>query len=392
MRKPPALVVICLVALLAACQTSDPGHLTGEIAGYSYTVPIQDEGDWETARPEPRHLSVARLEDGVRAIMRGEYPNIHSILVASHGMLVFEEYFPGYAFHGGWTDFDCATSHTLQSATKSLAALVVGISVDQGHIHDIDSSVLTWYPEYDRPDRAQKETITVRDLLTMRSGLEWNEWSVSPFSRFNDLNRFYRNRRPIEFLLRKDLVDEPGTAFSYNTGSTNLLGDLVYQSTGQKFDEYADQYFFRPLGIDNVQWESGHPDMIVTGAGLKLRPRDFLRIGQLVLRNGIWGGTQVIPEAWLTQALYPSVSLDVAPDIGFRTDYGFLWWLPSVMHPESQTVLRPYGAAGWGGQYLIVYPEQEIVVVMTGGNYETEDASAQWHNDYFLPAIVVGSQ
>ena len=392
MRKPPSMVVICLVALLAACQTSDRGHLPGEIAGYSYTVTVEDEDGWDTASPEPQHLSVARLEDGVRAIMRGEYPNIHSILVASHGKLVFEEYFPGYTFRGEWTDFDYATSHTLQSATKSLTALVIGIAVDQGHIDDIDSSVLTWYPEYDRPDRAQKETITVRDLLTMQSGLDWNEWSFSLFSRFNDLNRFYRSRQPIEFLLRKDLVDEPGTAFSYNTGGTNLLGDLIHRSTGQTFDEYADQYFFRPLGIDNVQWESVHPDVIVTGAGLRVRPRDFLRIGQLVLQNGTWEGTQVIPEEWLIQALYPSVSLDLVPDIGFRTDYGFLWWLPSVIHPESQTVLRSYGAAGWGGQYLIVYPEQELVVVMTGGNYETEDASAQWHNDYFLPAIVVDSQ
>jgi CubicO group peptidase (beta-lactamase class C family) len=392
MRKSPPMVVVFVVALLAACQTSDLGYMPGEIAGYSYTVPIQHEGGWDTASPEPQHLSVARLEEGVRAIMRGEYPNIHSILVASHGKLVFEEYFPGYAFHGEWTDFDSATSHTLQSATKSLTALVIGIAVDQGHIDDIDSSVLAWYPKYDRADRAQKEAITVRDLLTMRSGLEWNEWSVSPFSRFNDLNRFYRNRRPIEFLLRKDLVDEPGTTFSYNTGSTNLLGDLIYQSTGQTFDEYADQHLFRRPGIDNVRWESGHPDVISTGGGLKLRPRDFLRIGQLVLQNGTWEGTQVIPEEWLIQALYPSVSLDLVPDIGFRTDYGFLWWLPSVIHPESQTVLRLYAAAGWGGQYLIIYPEQEIIIVMTGGNYEIDGVCAQWHNEYLLPAIAVESQ
>ena len=392
MRKSPPMVGVFLVALLAACQTSDPGHLAGDISGYSYTVPIQDEDGWDTASPEPHHLSVSRLEDGVRAIMRGEYPNIHSILVASHGKLVFEEYFLGYTFRGEWTDFDYATSHTLQSATKSLTALLIGIAVDQGHIDDIDSSVLAWYPKYDRPDRAQKETITVRDLLTMRFGLDWNEWSVSSFSRFNDLNRFYRSRQPIEFLLRKGLVDEPGTAFSYNTGGTNLLGDLIYQSTGQTFDEYADQYFFRPLGIDNVQWESGHPDVIATGGGLKLRPRDFLRIGHLVLQDGIWEGTQVIPEEWLTQVLVPSVILDLVPDIGFRTDYGFQWWLPKIIHPESQEVLEPYAAAGWGGQYLIIYPEQELVVVMTGGNYETEDASAEWHNDYFLPAIVVEAQ
>ena len=125
MRKSPPMVVVFLVALLAACQTSDPGHLAGDISGYSYTVPIQDEDGWDTASPDPHHLSVSRLEDGVRAIMQGSYPNIHSILVASHGKLVFEEYFPGYTFRGEWTDFDYATSHTLQSETKSLTALLI---------------------------------------------------------------------------------------------------------------------------------------------------------------------------------------------------------------------------------------------------------------------------
>jgi CubicO group peptidase (beta-lactamase class C family) len=124
---------------------------------------------------------------------------------------------------------------------------------------------------------------------------------------------------------------------------------------------------------------------------LQLRPRDLMRIGQLVLQNGTGERIQVISEDWLTQALYPSVIFNLVPDIGLRTDYGFLWWLPKSIHPESRKVLQSYAAAGWGGQYLIIYPEQEIVIVMTGGNHDTEDASAQWHNDYSLPAMVVES-
>ena len=392
MRKNACTFILTLVVLLTSCQTTEPGYSPEEIAGYSYNVPIQIGDGWETAGPEPEHISVAGLNDGVRAIMRGEYPGIHSILVACQGKLIFEEYFPGYPFRGEWTDFDHATPHALQSATKSLTALVFGIAVDQGDIENIDSTVLTWYPEYDRPDRAEKETVTLRHLLAMQSGLEWNEWSRSLNSRFNDLNRFYRSRDPIDYLLRRELADVPGTVFSYNTGSINLLGDLIYRSTGQYFDEYAEQYFFKPLGITNTWWERGHGGIVVTGGGLQLRPRDLLKVGQLILQNGMWEDTQIVSEDWLKQTFYRSVYIDFDTDFGFHTDYGFQWWLPRISHPGTREVLEPYVAAGWGGQYLIIYPEQELIIVMTGGNYETEDVAPAWHDAYFLPAIMLESQ
>ncbi len=381
--KKKLILAILLLTLFGACQTTQHSYTYAEIENYSYKTPIQLADGWETARPEPHVISLVKLEDGIRALMRGEYPHIHSILIAHQGKLIFEEYFPGYTFTGEWTEFDHTTPHTLQSVTKSLTSLVFGVAVDRGHIENIDSSVLTWYPEYDGPDRVEKEAITIRHLLTMQSGLEWNEWSRSYFSRFNDLNRFYRSNDPFDYLLKKTLVDEPGTTFSYNSASTNLLADTFYRITGQYFDEYAEQYFFKPLEINDIQWETGFPDMVITAGGLMLRPRDLLRIGQLILQNGIWEDTQIVSQEWLKQTFSPSAFVDES------WDYSFLWVLPRIIHPKSQNVLEPYLAGGFGGQYLIVYPEQNFVIVMTGGNYKTEDASAAWHDDFFLPALML---
>ena len=255
---------------------------------------------------------------------------------------------------------------------------------DQGYIGEIDSSILTWYPEYDKPDRTKKEAITIRHLLTMQSGLEWNEHSVSYNSRFNDVNRFIRSKKPVAFVLNKKIVHEPGTHFTYNGVCTNLLGDIIYRSTDHYIDEFAMENLFKPLGIDIVQWENSHPNMIVTSGGLKFIPRDLLKIGWLILQNGMWEDRRVISEEWLKKVFYPSVSVDE-----WNVDYGFQWWLPRIIHPATQKVLEPYMAGGRGGQWLMVYPEQNYILVMTGGNYNSEDASYAWHDDYFLPALKV---
>jgi len=164
---------------------------------------------------------------------------------------------------------------------------------------------------------------------------------------------------------------------------------IVGRAAGQRFDRYAEQHLYAPLGIAEVQWEYSCAGMTSTGGGLYLRPRDLLRIGQLILQRGVWGGSRIISEEWLEQSFNRSVSLELEPDLGFQTDYGFHWWLPRVLHAESETILEPYVAAGWGGQYLMIYPERELILVMTGGSYQAEDASAEWHEDFFLRAMVI---
>lgn len=255
---------------------------------------------------------------------------------------MFEHYFPGYSWEGEWT-------------------------------------------EYDRPDRDAKADITLRHLLTMQSGLECNEWDLPLTSYFNDLNRHYRSRRPFEYVLKRNLINEPGSAFSYNTASTNLVGEIVHRATDQPFAEYAMRNLFEPLGIVDaawLTWEGVDPGIVPTGGGLYLAPRDVLKIGQLVMQLGEWQGTQVVSEEWIAQSTRPSAN------VMDEAEYGFLWWRMEQTHPETGVVLHPIVAGGSGGQWLFVYPEQRLVVVTTGGNFGAEsDTTFEWLNDYVVPAI-----
>jgi len=372
--------------LILSCQTDNPQVISRqEIEEYSYKTPCILKDGWETAQPDPPSISVGMLEEGVGAIRHGDYPNIHSILIACQGKLIFEEYFPGYTFKGEWREFDYKTPHTLQSVTKSVTSLVMVIACDQGYIESIDTGIFDWYPEYKRRDRDEKEAITLRHMLTMQSGLDWDGWSRSIFSWFHDLNRSYRSRDPIAYVLRKKLVHEPGTTFNYSSGSSNVLGDIVSRSTSQSFDEYAEQHLFRPLGITDAHWDTPHPGIVCTSGGLRLRPRDLLKIGQLILQDGEWDGRQIVSRGWLEQSLAPSVK--VFEDI----DYGFQWWRPEAVLPASGKILEPFVAAGTGGQYLMVFPELQCVLVITGGNYRSEDWSEKWYKDFFLPALIVSA-
>jgi len=382
--------MLAIVALgVTSCRTADPGRPEGylftpeQIDTYAYAAP-DDLGDgWTTAAADPDRLDVALLEEGIRAIMRGEYPEMHSILIAQDGDLVFEHYFPGTNGDGEWVDFGPSTLHTLQCATKSLTGIAVGMAIDQGHIPGVEASVLSWYPEYDEPDRAEKEEITLRHLLTNTAGLEWNEWYVSVYSRKNDLNRHYRSRRPYDFLLEKPLATKPGAQFNYNTAIGNLIGDVVERATGQPFYEYMAENLFEPIGIRDVEWIDQRPELVCSGAGLWLRPRDLLRFGQFVMQGGTWKGRQLVSIEWIEESVKP-VSYVPAGD----TWYGFLWWRPNGFHPSGNDDNRPWLAGGEGGQWLCIYPDLELIAVTTGGNMFTHDYCADWLQDYFLPAVV----
>ena len=177
-------------------------------------------------------------------------------------------------------------------------------------------------------------------------------------------------------------MSEPGSRFNYNTAIGNLIGDLVARATGQPFYEYIQKNLFEPLGIRDVGWSDEHPDLVSSGAGLRLRPRDLLRFGQFVMQGGVWEGQQLVSFEWIEKSVRP-VSYVPAGD----TWYGYLWWRPNGFHPSGHDDNRPWLAGGEGGQWLCIYPDLEVIAVTTGGNLFTHDYCADWLRDYFLPAV-----
>ena len=343
---------------------------------------------WSVANPTDVGIDADPLAQLLDRIQDGGYENIHGILVVKDGKLVFEEYFHGYkwdfngeGFRGEATDYDAATRHNLASVTKSFTSTLIGIAIDQGLIRGVDEKVFDYFPEYAHLRDKEKDTITLEHLLTMTSGLEWNGMDIHVSTRDpeNDLIQLFVVSDPIEYILAKPLVDPPGSRWYYNGGGTNLLGAIIRKATGMRTDEFAEEHLFAPLGITNYEWDFINHEVVHASGNLALWPRDMAKLGVLFLNDGVWGGERIVSEAWVRN------STTHHADVTWGEGYGYQWWLRTY-HAGSRA-FESYYAAGWGGQRIIVFPELEMVVVFTGGNYVSWSPVDEMIEDYILPAV-----
>jgi CubicO group peptidase (beta-lactamase class C family) len=317
---------------------------------------------WQVDTPESVGLSSETLCPMVKWLDNWKQGDVHAVLVVRHDKLVFEHYFTGCDEYWGLevdqVAFGPQTKHDERSVSKSVTALVVGIAIDRGWIKSIDQPVLSFFPEYSDLRSPEKNRITLRDLLTMSSGLEWHESDIPYTDAKNSENRMNFSSDPFRFALRQPVVAPPGKVWNYNSGSSELLGAILWKATGKPVDQLARTLLFEPLGITDVEWyRLGRLNLPSAAGGLRLRPRDLAKIGQLILQHGSWNGKQVVPASWIAAATAPQ--LTVGP-----YSYGYQFWLG-----RSGTV--PWVAAmGLGGQRLFIIPALDLVVVTNAGLYE----------------------
>jgi CubicO group peptidase (beta-lactamase class C family) len=212
----------------------------------------------------------------------------------------------------------------------------------------------------------------------MRSGLEWNESEVPYDDARNDLIQLFRVQDPIAYILSKPFVAEPGQDWYYSGGNTNLLGEVIRSSTGQRMDAFAEQYLFAPLGITNYQWDHINAETIHASGNLQLRPRDMAKFGLLYLNGGVWNGQRIVSQEWVEASTRPHAALSGG-------GYGYQWWLRSYDYGSESAPC--FFAAGWGGQRIHVFPALDMVVVFTGGNYVSEDPAGEIIASFILPAV-----
>ena len=312
---------------------------------YRLRPPAPGSG-WEVAEPAAVGLSPRHLQATVRAVTQGQAGLLHSLVIARRGKLVLEEYFHGYRRQD---------LHELQSVTKSVASLLVGIAVDRGAIGELDTPVLEWFE--DRAARAEPgwRKVTLEHLLTMTAGLDWERrelWRAHP-----------PGPQLFDRVLSRRVAHEPGSRWLYNSNDVELLGEILRRATGMQADAFAARELFAPLGITAWDWERDRTEGYPSLAGsLDLRPLDMAKLGQLVLDGGRWRGRQVVSEAWIRESTAPRVVSG-----GDRQRYGYLWArtdapLDAGRHP---VIL----ARGWGSQFIHVVPAFEAVIVSTGGNH-----------------------
>jgi CubicO group peptidase (beta-lactamase class C family) len=346
-------------------------------------IPAKLNDGLPVAEPSCVGISLEKLQELDNAITKNEFEKITSVLIARNGKLVFEKYYNG---------FTEKSLHDTRSATKSITGILIGLAIDHKFIPSEKTTILRYFADkkpFQNPD-PRKEKITIEDLLTMSSLLECDDFNQ--FSRGNE-ERMYLIEDYFKFALDLPVKGFPawatkpedapyGRSFSYCTAGTVLLGGVLEKSTKMKIDRFAEKYLFSPLGISEIKWQITPMGMPMTGGGLQLKSRDFVKLGLLYENGGMWNGKQLVSKEWIAKSTKPRAS---AQD---ETDYGYLWWLQKFGQKDKK--YSAYFMSGNGGSKIAVFPEIDLVVVLTGNLYGSRKGHLQTEkilSDYIIPSV-----
>ena len=334
-RRHPAhqTAVIAVLALVS-------GGCRDDFTGVPPAGSIDLASGWAVASPASVGLDpMALAQAGENA---DQIDRARSLLVIREGKLVYERY-----FRGAGPDVPA----DVRSVTKSVVSILAGIALRRGDLESLDDPITKYLPDdvfAVRPEHAQ---VTLRDLLTMAGGFAWDESAPTSY------NDWATSLDPVTYLLDRPFESTPGSDFTYNSAGVHLLGAVLEQATGMTLPAFADLTLFRPLGIGTREWEPLSGGRVNGGSGIDLLPRDLARIGQLLLQEG-WSGTNsVVPPDYVADVVSGHWSRLGSFGPVRRVGYGYLWWLDV----ERQA----YFAWGYGGQFIYVVPDLEMVVVAT---------------------------
>ena len=284
--------------------------------------------------------------------------NLDGLVVVYQGVIVAERYYPVYSEE---------TLHESYSITKSVVSALVGIALKEGCIEDINDPVLEYFPGRDFENLDEwKGGITIEHLLTMSSGLYWDQDAMVSHPDW------------VQYTLDQPVIYQPGTTWSYSNGSPHVLSALIATACETDTQDFSDQHLFGPLGITEYRWGRSVEGYPKGGWGLAFKTRDLAKIGYLYLRDGTWEGKQILPERWVQDSSerYFQVSETLEP---WELYYGYLWWI----HGDG-----PYAAHGTKGQFIYNIPEKDLVVVITGHIPDSEYViPQQMIRDYLIPAV-----
>ena len=273
-------------------------------------------------------------------------PRLHTMIVSVRGATALEYYAKGAA----------ATRATnVKSVSKSVISTLVGIAIDRGLIKSVNEPIVRYFPQLARDPDPRKARITIEDLLTMRSGL------VS--TSFDNYGSWVGSRNWIDYVLSRPLEADPGTGMEYSTGNSHLLSAILTKATGQSTWAFGQAAFARPLGFTLSRWPRDPQGVFFGGNEMLMTPRQMLAIGQLYLDRGNFKGRQIVPAAWVDTSCVPRTT-SVWDD---ERHYGYGWWVQRI---GGQTACFAWG---FGGQYIFVFRELDLVVTATSSTAVSEE-------------------
>jgi len=342
------------------------------------------------------NLNSEWLSKAAESIYEGKYKEVHSVLIYRDGRLVFEEYFRGHPFQydktshrGKEVEWGRTKPHRIMSVTKSITSVCIGIAVDKGFIKSVNQPIFDYLPEHGHLKTPENSKIQIEHLLSMTSGLEGNEWLLPYNHPQNAVILIYNSKDPINQILSKPALYPAGGNFQYCGSSNFLLAEILKNATGKNLEEFAAKNLFGPLGIHSYEWLQLNKGVVDGAGGLIMTPRDMLKIGVTFLNNGIWNGQRILSEQWVEKSATPyprNQWLNNWDDHWGLRGYGYSWWTHTFV--KSGKRIPMYYASGWGGQYIMIIPNLQTVVVFTGGNYTTFRPPFEILKKYILNAYL----
>ena len=349
-RPAPGWLGVWLIVASALVWTS----------GATVQGALDDNGASSPLDTDLRTELLARVDD---------LPRLRSLLVSVDSQLVEEHYYHGASRR---------RLANIKSASKSIISLLVGIAIDRGYIRDVEQPIAEYFPnDLDGNLVPDKATITVEDLLTMRSGLETTS--------NRNYGRFVQSANWVRHVLSRPMVDRPGGRRIYSTGNTHLLSAIITDATGMSTLEFGRRHLGEPLGFTLPGWLQDPQGIYFGGNEMQLRPRDMLKIGQLYLSAGSLDGTRVVSSEWVRKSFVPRSRSQRS-----GREYGYGWWM------RTMAGYRTYYAWGYGGQFIFIVPDLDLVVTMTSspnpgaGRREHLRALHGVMEDQLIPAVIQG--
>ena len=328
--------------------------------------------NWEYTSFSAEGLDSTRFELLKERINEGVFRKVDGILVAKGGKILIEEYFNGY---------DRYKLHEIRSATKSIGSALMGIAIDQGYVTGVQDKLYAFFQNQEPFQNwdVRKNQITLKNVLNMTTGLDCNDMDNS--SAGNEDN-VLQTSDIVRFMLDLPVVYEPGKHWAYSTGSAHLIAAVLESAVGISVEEFAKTYLFEPLNITQYKWKTTG-GIAHTGGGFQMLPIDMVKFGQLYLNKGLWYHQKVLSEEWIHES--SKIQIRVTNDFG----YGYLWW--KRQFSIDGQLFSAFVAQGNGENHIFVFPDLEIVVVLTGSVYGEIYGPAQsstMMSKYILPAVV----
>ncbi len=343
MKRVTFCIVAALVAAtMAACLVDDDIKVP-----FDTYLPEQLDDGWELSTLQAEGFNSEAVDAVYQKFFSQDYyPTAHALLVVRNGYLVAEGYCRDPA--------DRDNYHHVQSVTKSITSILTGIAIDDALIESVDQPVYEFIPQF-FDDDVRKRSITIRHVLTMQTGLNFD-------NDIHSVKLFNHSGSTVKYVLGRPLDFEPGSSFYYHDGNPQLMSGVIREVTGGSLEDFAITHFFDPLGIRNYQWEKPDDGMTFGAFGLWLCPRDMAKIGKMMLQNGMWNGERIVSEEWIAESTRIHVT---------REKYGYYWWVT-----ESS---GNYAAEGHGEQIIYVAPRDNAVVVLTADSYSSDAALSPWY-------------